>query len=378
MLTATLPSSRFNRFLRHCSLLIIALFSTYGSVQAAEVPYLYQAEILVPDQLAKTRQLAIKKGLGTVLIRVTGDTDILNKPGVEPLTRQPDKYITQYRYRPVSAPVDEKGRASSPPPVTAARVLVVDFQQQAIENQLAKNNIAIWPASRPRILIWLTQENQGSREWVRFKTDIAAQHQLDIALRNRGLPSEVPLLDLEDESNLPLGVAGGLISDVIQSASMRYQPDAILAGRSYIDPNGEQQGNWLLIDGERHLRFYTSSPAGQNPFEPIVNQVADYFAAQYTRDATNPDQHTTGVDIRVLPLINISHYASLTHYLEGLSAVKAVYPTLISKEYTIFHINTDLNQEQFHNLIKLDKKLHPSTTGEVYKPAQPILFQWAP
>ncbi|MBV1959674.1 MAG: DUF2066 domain-containing protein, partial [Pseudomonadales bacterium] len=150
MLTATLPSSRFNRFLRHCSLLIIALFSTYGSVQAAEVPYLYQAEILVPDQLAKTRQLAIKKGLGTVLIRVTGDTDILNKPGVEPLTRQPDKYITQYRYRPVSAPVDEKGRASSPPPVTAARVLVVDFQQQAIENQLAKNNIAIWPASRPR------------------------------------------------------------------------------------------------------------------------------------------------------------------------------------------------------------------------------------
>ncbi|MBV1915310.1 MAG: DUF2066 domain-containing protein [Pseudomonadales bacterium] len=331
------------------------------------------------DQSSKTRRAAIRAGLEQVLIRVTGDTDIINKPGIREITRQPDKYLSQYRYRLTTPPVSEESSTPTQPSLTPVRILVIDFQQQAIENQLANQKIAIWPASRPRVLIWLTQEGQGGREWVRFKTNPIAKQQLETVLNKRGLPSELPLLDLEDELNLPLGLAGGLISDVIQSASMRYQPDAVLAGRSYVSPNGEQQGNWLLIDGEKHLRFYTSSAAGNNQFESIIDQVANYFAAQYTRKTKNPDHPLkVGVDIHVLPLTGIGQYATFTRYLEGLSAVRDVYPILISEQYTVFHLNTDLSQDQFRSLIKLDKKLQTVTSGSPYDPAAPVLFEWTP
>ena len=384
MLMAHQISNNLLKCYRFNIILMLSLILLASPVRAANVPYLYRAEITVVDRQAKTRELAIKKGLKRVLIRVTGDTDIGNKTGIDALIKQAGRYITQYSYRQIDQPADTQ----TLPVVPMARVsdgtekvLVVDFQRQAIESQLTALGISIWPASRPRVLIWLTQETQTGRDWVHFNTEPAIYRQLEDAIRQRGLPFELPFLDLNDERLLPLEMAGGLIVDPIRSASDRYQPDAILAGRSYLADNGTQYSDWLLIDDTTTQRFRTSSAAGQNQFRPIINQIADYFAAQYTHngaDTTVVDPVDENVSITVLDIISVDQYAELSRYLEKLSGVNNVYPSLVSAEKTQFQIDTELTLPQLHNLIKLDRKLIPTATRRFKQPTEPVFFYWQP
>lgn len=385
MLMTHQTSDHFLKFYRFNIILMLSLVLLANPVRAADVPYLYRAEISVVDQQSKTRKLAIKKGLKRVLVRVTGNTDIGNQAGIDKLIKQAGRYITQYSYRQIDQPAEIKTQ----PVVPMARasdgtdkVLVVDFQRQAIESQLTTLGISIWPAGRPRVLIWLTQESQAGRDWVRFNTEPALFRQLESAIRQRGLPFELPFLDLNDEQLLPLEMAGGLIVDPIRSASDRYQSDAILAGRSYVADNGTQYSDWLLIDDKTTQRFRTSSPAGENQFHPIIHRVADYFAAQYAHnraDTSTVDPiDNNGLIITVLGIINVDQYAELSRYLEKLSGVNNVFPSLVSAEKTQFQVDTDLTLQQLHNLIKLDRKLVPTDTQRFKHSTEPAFFYWRP
>ncbi|MBL4585264.1 MAG: DUF2066 domain-containing protein [Pseudomonadales bacterium] len=352
-------------------------------LRAAQVPYLYSAELPVADQQPKTRQHAIKKGLQQVLARVTGDTNIASKPGVATMIKQAERYITQFSYRQVNrtfAPSANRAGFMGTHADESRRILIAQYQAQAIEKQLATLNVSIWPAGRPRVLIWLTDDGQYGRQWVRFNSQPLLLKQLESSLKQRGLPYELPFLDFTDGQRLSLGMAGGLIVDSIRSASARYQSDAILAGRSYVDKNGTTHSSWVLIDGTQTIRFRTASQPGENLFGPVINQVADYFAAQYTKPAAlqSDGSSSSALRIRVLGIQKIDQYAGLVKYLQKLSGIKHVYPTLVSAEHTEFHINTELNLQQFHSLIKLDKQLLRSPKGRTNYSSKTITYQWLP
>ena len=356
----SLPTLRFAaaRF----SLLIVFSILISSPAQSAEVPYLYQAEITVADQNLETRKRAIETALQIVLLRVTGDTDIANKPGVATMLAQPERYLTQFSYR---QPATNNSSNSNP-----ERILIIDFQRKAIEGRLTANNIVIWPAERPRILVWLTKEVPVGREWVRFGDEATAYSQLESAMKKRGLPFELPFLDLLDERHLPLEMAGGLIIDSILSASARYQADAVLAGRSYVNRKGILHTEWVLIADRTTKRYRTSSLPQDNPFDPVINHVADFFAAQYTPSQENGSaqasgQNRSGVSIKILSIKTVEQYAALMRYVEQLSGVKNVYPTHVTNEFTEFYIDTELKHQQFSNLLKLDKSLIPAPNQSI-------------
>ena len=106
MLMAHQIGDNFLKYYRFNIILMLSLILLASPVRAADVPYLYRAEITVVDQQAKTRRLAIKKGLKRVLVRVTGDTDIGSKVGIDQLIKQASRYITQYSYRQIDQPAD--------------------------------------------------------------------------------------------------------------------------------------------------------------------------------------------------------------------------------------------------------------------------------
>lgn len=222
------------------------------SLLALEVGGLYQAETIVTGRGEAERQRGFRSGLEDVLIKLSGDADLVHAQGVQRILARASDFVERYEYedRMRGLPIhDEQGTRDRP------HYLRMTFRRAPVEESLRLLDVPLWPSDRPQVAIWL-----GISDSIRFYvlgSDTVFGHGqrevLQSVSQQRGIPIILPAMHSEAQPVITYDdlTAGNLRQLLVVSA--RYHADAILFGTLVMDDNGYWTLTWKL-DRHGHVR----------------------------------------------------------------------------------------------------------------------------
>lgn len=316
---------------------------------------IYRAEVLVKSQSAAVRNIAARDAMRQVLIRISGDTTAPEQPAIRAAINQAQNYLLEFSYASTDKRLDIDGKS------VPATVLVAKFSPQGIERLLREARLPLWPASRPKLLIWsVLKDPAGAFHRVPDEVVMAALNERAVL---RGLPLLLPLHDFEDTIALSSDNLWTFEEAAIKQASERYRPDAILVGRYSQTANGQWQASWQLIHASGNNAFDDQADAAPTLFTRALDSVADSFARRY---AIVPRE--SGPDVIVMRVENVADFGAhknLQRYLEGLAMVRRLELLETEGQQQLLRLYIEGDQALLLSTLELGKKLYPLGTESV-------------
>ena len=330
-------------------LLTFLLLSVCTATSMAEqVVQVYRAEALVTSQSQAERNTAMRVSLGEVIWRVSGDSAALEHPKVREALSQAQGYLYEYSYASTDEQLEVEGQQ------VRAIKLILKFSPQAIEKLLREARLPLWPANRPKLLVWqIMTDASGTTH--RVLEDEARKALYDQAAL-RGIPLLLPMHDFEDNIALGSDSLWNMDDASIRAASERYKPDAILVGR-YRESGGLWRANWQLLHASANQSFDTQSAEIPSLFVQAINTTADYFARLY---AITPSEGGSGAIVtRVGDVRDFATYKKVQRYLEGLAMVTWVEMMTAQQDRLLIRLHTEGDLSLLLSTLELGKKLFP-------------------
>jgi hypothetical protein len=347
-------------------LLTFLLLNVCAAAAVAEqLVQVYRAEALVTSQSVAERNTATRVSLGEVILRVSGDSAALEHPNVRQALGQTQNYLYEYSYASSDEQLEVDGKM-----VRATR-LILKFSPQAIEKLLRESRLPLWPANRPKLLVWQIMTDEGGTRH-RVPEEDARKALFDQA-GLRGLPLLLPMQDFED--NLALGTDSlwNMDEESIRAASERYKPDAILVGRYRQDGGSLWRANWQLLHSSGNQTFDNQSAEVPSLFVQAINTTADYFARLYA--ITPREEGPDTIVMRVGEVRDFATYKKVQQYLEGLAMVSHVELIVAQQDQLLLRLRSDGDLSLLTSTLELGKKLFPMTSEslpvqrvEAYRP----------
>lgn len=235
---------------------------------AAAADSLFSAEQPVADDGSETRNRVLSDMLREVLVKVSGNSSVAGQPAAREIAADAPSLVQQYRYR----TAERDGEL--------VQFLFAQFDQAAVERLMRERNLPVW-TQRPQVLMWLAVEQAGQRQLLNLDDRPQARAALMDRARARGLPLQLPLMDLEDRNSLAPADVWADYAEGIRSASFRYPHDAVLTGRLREQPGGRWTGVWSLQDEGGTQRFQTPALPLDEALAFAVDQTQNQLAARY-------------------------------------------------------------------------------------------------
>ena len=261
--------------------LMVASFVLYGTVfcsslLAEQVDDLYRGQVQVTNQTSMAQQAGVRDALRQVLVKLTGNSQILGTAKVDELLTHVDDYVAALGYTALS----ESAMSSN----NANIGLDVNFSKAALDQFVRAQKLPVLPSNRPLLLIWMIGDDAqtGRRQFVNSLATPKIADLVAEKLQQRGIPFVFPGFDLEDRIALSEDEAWKMDASAIAEASQRYQSDVWLLLRFYTTSSGEVRGSWLYqASGERKLgdgRAANIEDFVPSSLDRIVDGIAGYYA----------------------------------------------------------------------------------------------------
>lgn len=337
---------------------------------------LYEAVVPVSGYDAPARDHALSAALSEVLVRVSGDQKVLQQPAIVRVVQNAQRLVQRYSYETVPAPAAILTPAAtlgaSPQPAPAATANVVTpapaatlpaptsllmlrarFDAPAVERVLHAAGFSIWPEPRPQTVLWLGMEAGGTRALIGNDADEPLHSLLQAASARRGLPLLYPLLDLEDQQQIQFNDVIDAPAERINTASQRYQPDAVLTGYVHELAPGQFDARWRLFRGDG-----MSNWAAQGTLEQVINAGVDGAADTL---ASRPAAATgkAALPLRVSGITDLDRFADVEHYLAGLPAVEHLQTLKVEPTAVIYALDLNDTPQQLQAMIARGALLVP-------------------
>jgi len=264
---------------------------------------LFVAEAVVTDEGSATRNKTLSALLAEVLVRVSGDPDIASQAAARELIADAPSLVRQYRYR-----SEERGGE-------VVRLLNATFDRTSTERMMRAGNLPVW-TRRPQVLVWLASERGGKRQLLSLERYPEARAAAKDHARARGMPLQLPLMDLEDRAQL---TPADLWSDYrpgIELASARYPHQVVLTGRLTARRGDRWVGSWTLIDGDSDRAFSTEAAALGDTLKAAVDRAQRELASRYAPVAAAAD--SGGTLVFVANVRDVAAYGRLNAMLDTL------------------------------------------------------------
>ena len=267
---------------------------------------LFVEQAPIADEAVETRNAALSEMLLRVLVRVSGNSNIVSQPATAELLEAAPTLVQQYRYR----------RVGEPP----RRYLWARFDRAAVERMMRERNLPVW-VQRPQVLVWLATERAGQRRLLSLDSAPEARDAILQRAAERGLPLQLPLMDLEDQAALTPADVWSDYLEGIRAASARYPHERILTGRLTSLGGDRWRGVWTLI-GPGGSEGFPSPPAALDAtLRFAVDQTQNLLAARYAPmpGIGGPD----GTLVRFAGVRDLPSYGTLLALLDGLEPVRS-------------------------------------------------------
>ena len=289
-------------------LAFIIFFSLTG--HAVSISSLYQHDQPVATNTPSSWQKAVRHALGAVLVKVSGNADIMTNNEILSRLGQIDRFVERYQYyRDVNKQLH----------------LRTTFNVNAVNTLLRFAKQAIWPNERPLLVAWLVvQPNQQLSSSLRhvLPADNALIVNLQAHLEARGLPSVFPMFDLQDRNAATLQAIWSFNLLELRNASVRYAAEDMLVGRLEQQIDGRWKASWLLQweGGVTSWHDQLDTTDLQQVLIAGFDKVVDKVVSRYAVFQDGREQK----DIVILQIANVADiedYAAIVHYLRSLPSV---------------------------------------------------------
>ena len=290
-------------------ILVFALFCT--SAIAEQVSGLYNGRVLVADQTEQSRQDGVNQALEQVLIKLTGNSKIMQLPGIQEAVTNTNNFIASVGYMALS---EQSG-------ALPGFALQVSFSSQAIDQLIRWAQLPLLPAERPKLLFWIVRDDAATgRQFVSAQgfPDFTANFQQ--IMQNRAVPYQLPDLDLEDQLLLSVNEAWGMREQIIDVASQRYDVDGWAVLRLFTTTAGEVRGSWIYRLDERRGFNDVRAEDGEAFVTLAINDLVDSISAQLTYI---PQADTSKLVVQINQVDSFSDYQAVLQQLQSLKLVQS-------------------------------------------------------
>ena len=302
-------------------ILLIILFVTGSVGSADEVENLYQSLVAVDNQSAESRERGIQLALEKVLIKLTGNQEMVLSPLVMSSLDDAVTYVDAVSFQDLSILKDglmETGLGLS-----------VEFSKSAVDQLIRSLRLPVLPANRPTFLFWIVKDDTslGRRFLGQEMGDATIQQTsdemlgtLDSIMVERGIPYILPTFDLEDQLVLPADTVWSLDREKIDFASRRYNVDGWVALRFYRNSSGEVRGSWMYQAQGSPTSVDFFSPENADWFSSEINQLTDGLTSSFSY---LPQAIENLVIIEVAGVSSLDDYRQVFQQIEKLEVVNS-------------------------------------------------------
>lgn len=323
-----------------------------AGIAAAQNPDLFSGEVPVADESPATRTLALQQILRQVMVRVGGQRSILAQDAANELLQDAGALVQQFRYRGAADPAGDGA---------TQRYLRARFDPAALQRAMLGKGLPVWLGERPRVLLWVATEERGARRLLNVGDERPLRELLLQRAGERGMPLQLPLLDLEDRAAITAADVWSGFAGAIQRASQRYPHDVILTASATRSGTKRWLVSWRLWrDGQQR----ELSSAGDDLGEALaagLDLVQDQLALQ--PGAVLPDQRDMS-RISVQGVDTLRAYAYLMQALRMLPQVSAVVVLQAEPDRLLLGVDAEGGREVLTRALLRDPALValPATT----------------
>ncbi|MFC0445070.1 DUF2066 domain-containing protein [Pseudidiomarina halophila] len=316
---------------------------------AEEVTELYQHRVQVNSQAASERDSALQDALQATLLKLTGDSSVLQHPAVTAALRDVRDLVVQYGYQ-----QDEQ------------LWLWAQFDQPQVDRLIQQADSGIWSTMRPKLLVWLVVEEQDlTRKLMAADSEAIIVQQLRNAARRRGLPIQLPLLDLNDTMTVSVIDVWARFMDTITFASARYTPDGVIVARVYqtepgADVSDKWMADWTLNFGELRWSGEVTAMDKSELGAKVISAVTEELAQRY-RIGSQSDVIKRW-ELTIHNLISLESTIAAEQLLSNFPAIIDVQLIGYGNHSARFELTMQADPARIRQAIDLSKRLQPLDT----------------
>jgi hypothetical protein len=323
---------------------ILLCFSLFSS--AEQTTNLYRVLVPVGDQSAKSRDSGIDQAFSSMLIKLSGDSQIMQSPLLQPFLTNPKAFLDSVGFSQVdTASLDSQNEMA----------LDVKFDRTFVDKLLKQAQVPIVSTLRPNFLVWLMVDDLDHGRRV-IHESLAQQADpeeplyevlsaFDQAMQGRAVSYFFPSYDLEDQLSVSANEAWALRADRLNKASQRYAADGWFAVRVFKASDGQVRGAWAYQEiGKRKMDdFQGESLAGL--MANSVDAVLDTLLKPHTYV---PQLETNRLLAQIEGVDNFSTYQSAETQLEKLEMIESLQLYSVNKDELVVAIETNVRADLLH------------------------------
>ncbi|MCW5588378.1 MAG: DUF2066 domain-containing protein [Legionellales bacterium] len=351
---------------RYFSSLLASLMifvSSSGFAQA--VNSFYQVDIPIANMSAQTRQQAFVQALQAVLVKISGQSSIINNATLKQQWSKADTYVDQFNF------FDKKMTQSDGMPEQQL-YLNVHFDPSSIDHLLTQAKQPIWGHNRPTTLVWIVQQTATGKTLINDTANPVSQL-IDQAAKTRGITLLFPLLDLQDMNNINDQTVWEFNQESIKRASARYAVPAILVGKMQVDDQGNWRAQWQNYIGNDQTHWETQGKNLTAVLNPAINTLADTLASHFK---TNEKTDFQTASLTVMGVNQLATFDQIKTYLAGLKVVKEVEIANVEPDYVVFNLQINGTVNELTAALANDQKLKINSDPSSTAAANHLITHW--
>ncbi len=325
---------------------VLFLIFTASTAFAAQVSNFYQAQVPVASQSDQDRSQVTSEALKQTIIKIVGDRQAVNKADITALLADADRYVARYSYQQINHDDD---------PITPEQLAVnFIFDAKTLTNALQRTGLPIWGENRPEILIWLASDRDGEQNLIGDSDNNIVSSIIEREAARRGLPVVLPVMDLEDQTQISFSDIWTGNNGTVQQASERYGTRIVVTAQ--IRGNEAQTGiSWQTLSNDDNFRWQSEGDLNTAITEGI-DQLADRLGQRFAQQM-GPSQQLA---VEITDVKGYRDYNRLIAYLNNLQAVESV--NIVSMSEQTLKVNLTIQGEvsKFRDVLAFDGLLQTS------------------
>ncbi len=353
--------------MRFSRLFILLMALSLSSVCSASTE-LYRGVALVDDQGIVNQQVAMRKVLQDVLVKVSGSIDIVKHPAIRAVLKKSQGYVRQYKY------VRDAERLQ----------IAIDFEPKRINTLIKSAGFLPWTGRRPSTLLWLVEQNTTALErhrkiWAE-SSEVVDTSSVRAAADKRGVTVILPIMDLEEQQGIDANDVWGRFDSVIMAASERYFAGRVVSARLYQSEDSKDQQwqlDWRLLNADSEQSGQYINRDKQAVVSWLINHITDLTVNTVKQQNSNEHIAMKAIALKVNNLNSLKDYVQASNLLTGLTATRTIVLQSLSDTQAVFSISLASNVLDLQHELEMDGRLLKQK-DEFGIPAEGLEFFWRP
>jgi len=351
--------------LKRTLILFFALFCT--SVMAEQVSGLYNGRVLVSDQSEQSRSKGVNQALEQVLIKLTGNSKIMQLPGIQKAVSNTNNFIASVGYTKLPAASLEE-LAGQP-----GFSLQVSFSAEAIDQLIRWAQLPILPAGRPKLVFWIVRDDaETGRQFVTEQQFPDFTQSFQQIMQDRAVPYQLPALDLEDQLSLSVNEAWSMREQTIEVASQRYAADGWVLLRFFTTTSGQVRGSWIYKLGDQRGFDDVRAEDTETFVGLAVNELVDSISTQLTYV---PQVDTSKLVVQINQVDSFADYQAVVAQVQGLKLVRSSHVSAVEGDRLFVTVDIDGGVDLLISALERSGSL-VNQTSEMARFSGNLEFDW--